>query len=239
MHSGNYYLQHRIMKDTFPRFASLLLVLTVFHSHGSSSQDHGDDGHRNAANAHMHRSSVAQLAERFDSPERDAYQKPSKVLPYLGELGGKTIMDIGAGSGYFTVRLAKAGAQVIAADVNEEFQDHLRARLETENLGNVELRKIPYDDPGLSEGEVDMVLLVNTYHHIDDRGSYFSKVREGIKANGELVVIDFFKTDIPVGPPENHKVSMDTVISELKMAGFVDFEVDVNLLPYQFIIRAR
>lgn len=84
-----------------------------------------------------------------------------------------------------------------------------------------------------------MVLIVNTYHHIDNRAEYFAKVKKGTKNNGELVVIDFFKTDVPVGPPTDHKVSIDEVIAELKKAGYTSFEVNVDLLPYQFIIEAK
>jgi len=91
----------------------------------------------------------------------------------------------------------------------------------------------------LSDKEVDIVLIVNTYHHIDQRPAYFEKVKKGIKDNGELIVIDFFKTDIPVGPPTAHKIAMDEVIAELKLAGFSSFTVEVNLLAYQFIIRAK
>lgn len=202
---------------------------------------HSGHGHRSAnesANEHMHRSSVEELVRRFESPERDAYQQPEKVLDYLMPLKGKTIMDIGAGSGYFSVKLADKGAKVIAADVSDEFQAFLKNRITSQNLQNIELRKIPYDDPALQEGEVDMVLVVNTYHHIEQRGEYFAKVKKGLRKKGELVIIDFFKTDVPVGPPTDHKVSMDEVIGELKQAGYTRFQVEVSLLPYQFIIRA-
>ena len=85
-----------------------------------------------------------------------------------------------------------------------------------------------------------MVLIVNTYHHIENRSDYFAKVKKGLTSEGELVIIDFFKTeDIPVGPPVEHKLSMDQVVAELKKAGFTSFEVVVDLLPYQYIIKAK
>ncbi|MDJ0646831.1 MAG: class I SAM-dependent methyltransferase [Flavobacteriaceae bacterium] len=192
-----------------------------------------------SANEHMHRSSVKDLIERFESPERDAYQQPEKVLNYLGDIQGQTIMDIGAGSGYFSVKLAEKGAKVIAADVNDEFLEFIRNRIEKDILENIEIRKIPYDSPNLKEKEVDKVIIVNTYHHIENRPNYFKKVKKGLKTNGELVVIDFFKTEIPVGPPLNHKLAMDSVIDELKKAGYTSFDTKVDLLPYQYIIRAK
>ena len=204
------------------------------HSHTQEApSEHG------TANEYMRQSSMEKLIRRFESPERDAYQQPRKVLEYLGELKGKTVMDIGAGSGYFSVKLADAGARVIAADVDDEFQEFLQRRIQENDLSNIETRKIPYDDPGLSKEEVDMVLMVNSYHHIENRPDYFAKVGEGIKPDGELVIIDYFKFQIPVGPPVNHKVSMDVVVNELKEAGFTAFDINVELLEYQFVIRAK
>lgn len=205
--------------------------------HDNTHKEHADQG---KANDYMHqKSSVKELSNNFDSDERDAYQKPEKVLRYLGDIEGKTIMDIGAGSGYFSTKLANQGAYVIAADVDDEFQEIIKSKIENEGIENIELRKVEYDDALLKPNEVDMVLIVNTYHHIENRSDYFAKVKQGLKEDGELVVIDFFKSDIPVGPPTDHKISLDEAIAELKIAGYTKFEVDVNLLPYQFIIRAR
>jgi 2-polyprenyl-3-methyl-5-hydroxy-6-metoxy-1,4-benzoquinol methylase len=191
------------------------------------------------ANEHMRQSSVADLIRRFESPERDAYQQPQKVLEYLGDLQGKTIVDIGAGSGYFSVKLAEKGGLVIAADVDDEFQEFLSRRIRENKLSNIETRKIPYDAPGLAKGEADMVLMVNAYHHIENRPQYFAKVREGTTPDGELVIIDYFKYEIPVGPPVNHKVSMDVVVNELKKAGYTTFDINVDLLEFQYVLRAK
>lgn len=209
--------------------------------HQQKKDMHKKDPPIGKANEHMHQSSVDQLVQRFESPERDAYQQPEKVMDFLGNIKGKKIMDIGAGSGYFSIRLAKAGAEVIAADVNDEFQGFLKKRIEKEQLGDldIELRKLPYDNPSLLEEEVDMVFMVNVYHHIEDRTAYFKKVRLGTEQEGDLVIVDFFKTDLPVGPPTDHKVSIDEIVTELKAAGYQNFEVEVDLLPYQFIVRAK
>lgn len=216
----------------------LLTCTLAFSQH---KRDHKSDAGDSVktANEYMHRSPTDDLIKRFESPERDAYQKPEKVLGFLGNVADKKIIDIGSGSGYFSVKLAAHGAKVIAADVSDEFQNALKKRIEEYDLKNIELRKIPYDNPKLADQEVDMVLIVNTYHHIEDRGTYFSKVKKGTKEKGELVIIDFFKTDVPVGPPTNHKISIDQVIAELKEAGYNNFEVNVDLLPYQYIIKAQ
>lgn len=208
------------------------------HQHDTGDH-HGHHGEHGDANAYMNQSSMEELVHRFESSERDAYQQPHKVLDYLGDLKGKKIMDIGAGTGYFSVKMADKGAIVIAADVDEKFQEYIKNRIEKNHLENIELRKIPYDDPLLKEHEVDLVLIVNTYHHISNREDYFKKVKKGTRENGELVVIDFFKAETPVGPPVDHKISMDEIISELKIAGYTKFEIKADLLPYQYIIRAQ
>lgn len=116
-------------------------------------------------------------------------------------------MDIGVGSGYFSVKLAAKGARVIAADVDDGFFDFVKKRIEKDGLKNIEVRKIPYDSPSFKEQKVDMVLKVNTYHHIDNRSEYFSKVRSGAKTGDELVIIDFFKTELPTGSAPAQKLS--------------------------------
>ena len=225
----------------------LLIACNNSHSNRDTTQvkeekhegHKGKETHSGAANDHMHRSSVESLIDRFESPERDEYQQPEKVLGFLGDIRGKTIMDIGAGSGYFSVKLAEKGAKVIAADVDDEFQAFIKSRIGQDGLKNIQTRKIPYDSPGLKDGEVDMVFIVNTYHHIENRTEYFSKVKAGTQAEGELIIIDFFKSETPVGPSFDHKISIDQVVSELKQAGYSSFEVNVDLLPYQYIVKAR
>ena len=156
--------------------------------------------YENGANVQMHKTTVSDLIKRFESPERDAYQQPKKVLDYIGDVHDKKIMDIGAGSGYFSVKLAKRGAHVIAGDVDDTFLEYIRVRIKKEALDSlIEVRKLPYDSPVLEIQEVDKVLIVNTYHHIEERPQYFKKVLNGLKQGGELIVIDFFKKELPIG----------------------------------------
>jgi cyclopropane fatty-acyl-phospholipid synthase-like methyltransferase len=210
------------------------------HKEDAKSEKHEHNkAHGNEANEQMHQTSVSELIKKFESPERDAYQQPDKVLTYIGDVANKTILDIGAGSGYFSIRLAKKGAYIIAGDVDDEFLNYIKNRIKKEHLDSlIEVRKLPYDSPALKNEEVDKVLIVNTYHHIEDRPVYFAKVRNGLKQDGELIVIDFFKKDLPIGPPTNHKISKEKVVEELKQAGFKEFKVNTDLLEMQFIIRA-
>ncbi|WCL81446.1 methyltransferase domain-containing protein [Saprospira sp. CCB-QB6] len=187
----------------------------------------------------MHKASIEELVQIYESKERDEYQQPSKVLAYMGELSGKKIMDIGAGSGYFSVKFAAAGAQVIAADVDTGFQNYLHKRIVQDKIENIELRLLPYNSPKISAQEVDWVFISNTYQHIEDRVAYFKAVKRGLKEGGQLLIIDFFKKELPIGPAMDHKIKKEQVLEELKAAGFVNFELKEELLPYQYVIKAK
>ena len=197
-------------------------------------------GHTGEANHHMHQRPFEELAARFESPERDAWQKPDEVLDLIGDLGGKVVMDIGSGTGYFSFRLAQAGARVICADVDQRFLDHIRHRMSQEGIEaeQMELRLVPYGSANLQQREVDVVLIVNTYHHIEDRAEYFADVRAGLKPGGKLVVVDFFKREDPVGPPPRMKLAEDAVAAELVRSGFSQIAINRELLPYQYVIQA-
>lgn len=221
----------------------LIFSLTVAYSH---AQEHGHHGHSHAhdhsgkdANRHMHQTPTEQLIKHFDSKDRDAWQKTDEVIKFLGDLKEKTVYDIGAGSGYFSLRLSGKAKKVVAADINNEFLNYIREKIKEKNISNIEPRLIPENHPDIKKNEADVVLMVNTYHHIDNRVEYLKKIKEGLKNGGELVIIDFFKTELPVGPPVNHKLSMDEIIKEIKEAGFKNMNINAELLEYQFIIRCK
>ena len=231
-----------IRSISFALFFSIVLIQCNNKSeHHHHDNDNGHQHGHNHANDHMNQADFSDLVKRFESAERDAYQQPEKVLAIMGDIQGQKIMEIGAGTGYFSFRLADAGASVIAADVDDRFQNFIKEKKQKLNIPDekVVLRKVPYDSPELSKEEVDQVLIVNTYHHIEDRSKYFRKVKEGLKDNGQLVVVDFFKKETPVGPPVEMKLKETVVMAELEKAGFSDFEIIDDILEYQYIIIAK
>lgn len=207
--------------------------------HGSNKKEHEDHGAHNKANHYMNQSDFDKLTERFESPERNDWQKPELVLKKLGDLKGKTVADIGAGTGYFGFRLADAGASVISIDVDERFIEYVEKRKEDHEGISLSTRLAEYDNPRLKKGEVDMILTVDTYHHFDDKIEYLKKCMDGLKADGTMVVIDFKKEDTPHGPPADHRVAGSQIVADLHKAGFSSVEMDTETLPEQNIIIAK
>jgi len=178
----------------------------------------------------------------LEDPKRDEWQKPDEVLKALDLQAGQVVADIGAGSGYFTMRLARAvgdKGRVLALDVDEGMIDHLRQRLAKEQLNNVTTMQVPAHDPLLIDQSVDVVFICDTYHHLEDRAIYMKKVKKGLKPNGRVVIIDFYKREgIPVGPPLHMRFSEDTVQKELHAAG-LQVTKKLSVLPYQYILIAQ
>ena len=190
-----------------------------------------------SANYHMHKSSFEELVEKFENPERDQWQKPDLVIEKLGDIKGKKFADIGAGTGYFSRRLAQKGASVLALDIDEQFLNFINTH-SSDSL-TIVTRKIPFNSPQLDSAEVDAVIVVDTYHHIENRYDYFRDVWRGMKAGGQLMVVDFKKKKTPHGPPTKMRVEGFDVMRELQKAGFIKVVIDTKTLDYQYIIMAK
>jgi len=193
-----------------------------------------------AANKYMHQADFEQLAARFDDPARAEWQKPEETIASLGPLKGKTVADIGAGTGYFSFPIAKQADKVIAIDIDQRFLDYIAQKKQKQKIGaNIETRLTKPDSSGLKPGEADMVLIVDTYHHIEGRIEYFKKLKKCLRKDGVLVIIDFKKMKTPPGPPVEMRIAEGQMESELKSAGLTIVSADRDLLPYQYIMKAR
>ncbi len=185
------------------------------------STHHGGQPSDQATPDHMERRFDAEeFAKVFDDPARDAWQLPDRVISTLALKPGQRVADIGAGTGYFSVRLAKSPAAplVYGVDVEPSMVDYLRARAEREKLGNIVPVLAAPDSPKLPQ-PVDVVLVVDTYHHIPNRPAYFRNLRASMTPGARLVIIDF-KKDSPDGPPVEFRFTEDQITSELAKAGF-------------------
>jgi len=174
----------------------------------------------------------------FDDPGRDLWQKPDRVVAAMGLKPGMVVADLGAGTGYFIRHLSQAvapGGMVLAIDTEPEMVAHLGERAKKENLDNA----VPVlglgDRPFLPAGRVDRVMIVDTFHHINDRLEYLGRLKKALTPGGRLVVIDFHKRPLPVGPPPEHKLDRQFVIDEVREAGW-RLAKEETFLPYQYFL---
>jgi SAM-dependent methyltransferase len=174
-------------------------------------------------------------AKEFDDPARDAWQKPDEILDALHLAPTARIADLGAGTGYFSVRIAKRipEGKLFAVDIEPDMLRYLRERAHRDHLSVLVPILASAESPNLPEA-VDLVLLVDTYHHIDDRITYFAKLRDALRPNGRLAIVDF-KADAPNGPPPEHRISPEKVTAELAAAGYLPV-ASHQFLPRQYFL---
>ena len=184
----------------------------------------------------LHQDPKAHIAF-LEDPARDAYQKPHEVMTALELERGEVIADIGSGSGYFTLRLAAHvgdSGRVYGVDVDPELVRHLNRRVRDAALRNVHVVLADPDDPLLPE-QVDRFLIVNTWHHIADQAKYLALMRKLLKPDGQVVMIDFHKKELPLGPPLAMKIARGDLIQQMEANGF-HLAKEHTFLPYQYFL---
>jgi ubiquinone/menaquinone biosynthesis C-methylase UbiE len=187
--------------------------------------------------AHQLHGDPAAYIAALEDPQRDAYQKPHEVIQALGIKEGEVIADIGAGSGYFTVRLAhRVGAtgRVYAVDVSPDMIRHLHRRVRDQGLLSVSPILALAADPLLPQ-PVDRILLVDVWHHIEDQAGYLALMKKQLKPGGQVVMIDFHKRELPVGPPPAMKIARDDLLAQMQANGF-QLVTEHTFLPYQYFL---
>jgi predicted methyltransferase len=191
-----------------------------------------------AQTPHTHQHSfgnAAQWAHVFDDPKRDEWQKPHEVIQALALKPDAVIADIGSGTGYFAVRLANMvpNGRVYGVDVEPDMVRYLAERAKREQRANLISVAGTPADPRLPE-KADLVLMVDVFHHIDDRTGYFRNLRASLKPGGRVTIIDF-RLDSPVGPPRAARIAPDRVVAELQTAGY-RLASDHAFLPNQYFL---
>ncbi len=150
---------------------------------------------------------------------------------------GAKVADIGAGTGYFLPYLSAAvgnNGKVHALDVEQSLVDHMNKRILRQKLTNALSRLISVSDPGLVNGSTDLILIVNTWHHIAGRMAYGAKLKNALTAGGKVAIVDYTQ-ESPMGPPKQHRLSASEVVSELSAAGFNATILETEL-PHQYIV---
>ena len=170
-------------------------------------------------------------------PEREAEENPDLAVTLLGLKPGMTVADIGAGVGYYSIRFAaKVGAsgKVFATDLQPEMLRLLRKRLDREKITNIEPVLGSETESKLPDQSIDMVVLVDVYHEFSEPRKMLASIRQALKPDGRLVLLEFRKEDPKVPIREEHKMSVAVVKQELAADGFA-LDKLVTDLPWQHI----
>ena len=181
------------------------------------------------------------FVRRMLDPGRDRWQRPARVLRALRVRPNAVVADIGAGPGYFTLRLARAvgpRGHVYAVDPEPRSLERLRRRLERLGVRNVTPVLSRGDDPHLPAGACDLVLIIDTYHHFPDGAAFLRRAAGALKPGGRLVGIDFQKRETPVGPPVEHRVAREEFLRDAGRAGLA-LVAEHPFLPYQYFVVLR
>jgi ubiquinone/menaquinone biosynthesis C-methylase UbiE len=177
-------------------------------------------------------------ADWLDRPDRERTQQPEKVLDTLKIAPGSTVADIGAGTGYFSLRLAKrVGPQgrVLATDIQPQMLAFLKDNMRAHGIQNIELILCTPTDAKLPEGQLNLALMVDVYHELEYPEETIAQVRRALKPDGRLVLIEYRGEDPTVPIKPEHKTTLSQVRTEVEPMGFRLQEV-LEFLPQQRIM---
>jgi len=207
--------------------AAMMAILAAPVSAQSPAQSPDHANHKFSGAEHW--------AKVFDDPARDQWQKPHEVIHALKLAPDAAVADIGSGTGYFAMRFAHMLPQgrIYGVDLEPDMVKYLAERAKKENLANLTAIAGAPDDARIP-APVDLVILVDVYHHIDKRADYFRKLRASLKPGGRVAVIDF-RLDSPSGPPKNARIAPDRVKAEMQSAGYALGE-EHAFLPNQYFL---
>jgi ubiquinone/menaquinone biosynthesis C-methylase UbiE len=174
----------------------------------------------------------------LDRPAREQEEQPEKVIDALGLHEGEVVVDLGAGSGYFSFRMApKVGktGKVFAVEIQDEMLAAIRKRATATRITNVEAVKCTETDPGLPANAVDLVLMVDVYHELAYPFEVMTEVRKALRPGGRVVFVEYRKEDPRVPIKEVHKMSVEQLDREMKAVGMARVQT-VETLPWQHIV---
>jgi ubiquinone/menaquinone biosynthesis C-methylase UbiE len=178
----------------------------------------------------------------LEGPDRDAWQMPDAIMDALGIADGATVADIGAGGGWFTVRLARrVGPRgvVYAQDVQVPMLEAIQRRVDREGLKNVRTVKGEVGDPHLAPGSVDVVLIVDSYHEFTDPVELLRHLASALKPGGRIGVVNFTKRGGGPGPAPEERKDEAQVVAEAEAAGLSLVRKETFLPFHYFLVLGR
>lgn len=210
-----------------------LVALLVLTGGVSEARKKGSSDRATAENRYE---GLQAALERYEPDGRADWQKPGRVLLLLAVAEGETVADLGTGTGFMIPTLSGAVGEVgkvYAVDLERELVDYAASRSDSPYDNVVPVVAAP-DDPKLPEGELDLILIVNTWHHIDKRRDYLRKLIAALAPGGRIAVIDWLDQPTEIGPPVDHRLGRRRVVEEfsreLQLVG------ESVVLPYQYFL---
>lgn len=178
---------------------------------------------------------------RLEDPERGKWLPPEEILAQLSLQPGSTVADIGAGTGYFALPIARAlgeAGRVLAVDASPEMLARLRARADEEHLPNIRCTRAEASATGLGAASCDAALLANVWHEFDDRDAVLAEMRRILRPGGRIALLDW-RPDVEPdhGPPREHRISAEAARADLEQAGFAA-DSSLHLLPFSWLLQA-
>ncbi|MBW2278912.1 MAG: class I SAM-dependent methyltransferase, partial [Deltaproteobacteria bacterium] len=173
--------------------------------------------------------------ELLERPDRSDWQKPDELIAALELTGDEIVYDLGAGSGYFTFKLAKHVPEggVIAVEVEPDFVNFINRKTFELAVVNATAILTELDDPGAGD-EADLVFICNVLHHVDDWEEWVALLYQQMSPGARLAIVEFEMGDLPVGPDDRMKLPREEVVAELTEIGFKEPEDKGGFLPYQW-----
>ena len=173
----------------------------------------------------------------LERPDRAVWQKPDEVVSALHLRGDESVYDLGAGSGYFSFRFAKAlpEGRVVAGDTEAEMVRHIHHKAMMQGVDNLEARVIDPDDPAVPAG-TSLVFVCDVLHHVGDKAAWLGKIARALTPGARLALIEFREGELPEGPPAAHKIPRAELIRLAEAAGFKLVREETKLLPYQVFL---
>jgi ubiquinone/menaquinone biosynthesis C-methylase UbiE len=174
----------------------------------------------------------------LDRPEREAEERPSRAIQDLKLEPGMVVADFGAGSGYYTERLARAvgpTGRVLAVDLQPEMLQMVGTRAKKLGLTNIELVRSTPDDPHLPPGVVDLILMVDVYHELAAPQRVLRVMKASLSPRGRIAILEFRKEDPKIPIREEHKMSVQQAVQEFGAEGY-ELDRRVDSLPWQHLL---